>query len=205
MPFKFKKASCVAVGTFNIYVVQPRLLVGIGMLKKGIEVKFEQILTQPGFRFSADGLKGKWTVRPDRLIVETDSPDEDCGQQLSTVLKALRWTPVVAIGVNVEFESATDSIESLFPKAAHGPKNLTIRQRTTHVAVSEDGNVFNLQAAMPASGPNFLSGNVHTELKTESQKKDVEKAIGALRQFNIVRERATELLKTVFKVRITNV
>ena len=85
------------------------------MIKKGTEVQFEQTLTQPGFRFSADNLKCKWTISPDRLIVETDNADDGCGDQVSMVLSALRWTPITAVGINVEFESSTDSLDSLNP------------------------------------------------------------------------------------------
>lgn len=201
--FKFKKANCVIVGTFNIYVVQPRLLVEFGLLKKGNEVKFGQTLTQPGFRFSADVLKSQWTIRPDRLIVATDDFDHDCGKQLATILDKLRWTPVTAVGFNLEFESEHDNLESLYPKT-HGPKSLNITQRTVHVAISEQDKIFNLQASMQQE-TNSLSANIHTDLKTDSQSKDIEKAIQALKQFKSDKERATSLLRTVFKAKISNV
>ena len=71
---RFKKASCVVVGTFNIYVVQPRLLAQLGLIPFGEPALVEQNLTQAGFRFIIESLQSQWTVRPDKLIVETTEP-----------------------------------------------------------------------------------------------------------------------------------
>ena len=102
MKFHFEKSSCVALGTFNIYIIQPSLLSQMGALNDEIGGFFGDF-TQPGWRFAAD--QAAWVVRPERLAVESTDPHFDCGSRVSKVLKALQWTPVVAVGTNMVFRS----------------------------------------------------------------------------------------------------
>lgn len=65
MDFTFKHSSCVAVGTFNIYIVQPKLLAEMGVFETEQPVLVSGDLTRPGIRFEVNN--ALWTVRPDRL------------------------------------------------------------------------------------------------------------------------------------------
>ena len=85
--FAFKKSSCVALGTFNIYVIQPALLADMGVIEPNDQlVRFEGDLTQPGFRFGATHC-GNWTVRPERLAVESCDPEFDCGRHVGACVE----------------------------------------------------------------------------------------------------------------------
>src|SRR5437667_1502871 len=111
--FAFKKAAAVAVGTFNMYIIQPNWLVQVGLFKEGVRVQMQADFTRPGFRFSAEETSYWWNVRPDRLILETESPEIDCGEPLRIVLDTLRWTPLTGIGTNLEFEADIGIVETL--------------------------------------------------------------------------------------------
>jgi hypothetical protein len=100
--FTFEKSFCVALGTFNIYVIQPSLLTEMGVVE-GKVGGFSSDFTQPGWRFHADG--ARWIVRPERIAVESSDPSFDCGRRILSMLEHLRWTPVVAVGTNVVFRS----------------------------------------------------------------------------------------------------
>ena len=125
--------NCVAVGTFNIYIIQPVYLAQMGILKKGVEVRFDADMRQPGFRFAVKNSGLKWEVRPDRLTIESRSLSEDCGAALSQVIDNLQWTPMQAVGVNAVFtgdiETVGDSLDVVFQDSIL-PADYTISQRT---------------------------------------------------------------------------
>lgn len=79
MAFTFKKATCVAAGTFNMYVIQPPWLTKIGIVQKGIEVAIGTDLDEPGFRYIPTRSPFRWFVSPQRIEVETREPEADCG------------------------------------------------------------------------------------------------------------------------------
>ncbi len=103
--FKFQKSSCVALGSFNIYVIQPQVLHAMGVLDQA-KVGIAGDLTAPGIRFEANKLV--WTVRPDRLAAETVDPSVDCASSIRLVLENLLWTPVLAVGLNYTYSCALD-------------------------------------------------------------------------------------------------
>lgn len=170
VPFRFKSASCVVVGTFNIYVLQPPLLASLGLIRnQKSHVKLEANLTQPGFRFSSEELNATWTVKPDKVVVQTVDPQKDCGADMATVLEALKWTPITAIGTNVEFLSKelpdgvlSDSHTSI--RNALGSEGQEgIVQTTCHFSVRLGEHICNFQVAGQDSEFE-LSINVHSDL-----------------------------------------
>src|SRR5262245_44993370 len=100
MKFRFLKASCVAVGAFNVYIVQPQWLVAKNLLPRELEVVIESKMDEPGFRFYSNQLKVRWMVTPTRIVIETEDHTEDCGQVMAELLRCLPETPLVAVGNN---------------------------------------------------------------------------------------------------------
>jgi len=191
--FRFKKSAAVAVGTFNIYIVQPRWLAQIGLINKEFRVRIESDFTRPGFRFDDPGSPIRWNVRPDRLVLEGSAFGTDCGAPLVKVLRTLKWTPLTGIGTNLEFEADWSILESLKCKMPDcpPPPGYEGGQKTWHSAFSRGEQVFNFQvSANPHSLEHegkrmaFLSINVHTEISKETdQTKASEKGQMACRQF----------------------
>src|SRR5262249_28353687 len=105
MAFRFLKASCVAVGAFNVYIVQPNWLSAKGIFLQGVEVAIEAKLDEPGFRFSSPRLKVCWFVTPTRIVIEAEDENEDCGKSMATLLAWLPETPLSAIGNNAYFRA----------------------------------------------------------------------------------------------------
>lgn len=62
MALKFEKASCVVVGTFNIYILRPQWLAKHEIIETGTEVGIETNLTQPGFRRTGHLERGTQSV-----------------------------------------------------------------------------------------------------------------------------------------------
>lgn len=110
MAFHFKNASCVVLGTFNMYIIHPRWLARHEIIDKGAEVGIQTNLTEPGFRFLLPKHKTTWTVAPDRIVIESDDPTVDCGRLVAAVLRKLPETPLRAIGNNAVYEA--DSAEA---------------------------------------------------------------------------------------------
>ena len=164
MKFQFKNASCVVIGTFNVFVIQPKLLTEMGLIRKGTSIKVEQDLSQPGTRIQVDEVT--WVVRPDRLIVESKRYGEDCGTPLAELLSKLLWTPVFAVGVNLAF-TGVDIEESEIPDGFRLPKvEFETTQRTVHACIADKERVFNVQlaASKTQDSTNYeLALNIHTD------------------------------------------
>lgn len=173
MAFQFKSASCVAIGTFNIYIIQPPWLAHIGMLPDGAEVDIETNLSRPGFRLSSPSLGANWLVYPNRFAIETTAATCNCGETMAKVLEALPWTPLVAIGSNVLYEADSSELDALpdigsYP-SADVPGDYVLRQRSWHMGVRRDEHVFNLQLSVQEAAVK-ISSNVHTDLKNRDSK-----------------------------------
>jgi hypothetical protein len=153
MAICFRKASCVAVGAFNVYIVQPHWLASKDLLPKGLEVVIESKMDEPGFRFTSAQLKVRWFITPTRIAIETDDPAEDCGDLMARLLRWLPETPVVAIGNNANYEAkpAAGMVRGLpdYPISQTLPGD-RLSQRSFHVAVQRDKCVFNLQLSLTA-------------------------------------------------------
>lgn len=99
--WRVEECNCVVVGTFNIYLFQPGWLCKVCGLPKDSEFELEGDFSQPGFLVRKLSSDTQWIIRPDRLIVA--SSDEDCGEILEKVLRAIPVTPVRAVGSNFRF------------------------------------------------------------------------------------------------------
>jgi len=205
--FRFKSSSCVVIGTFNIYIIQPKLLFEMGLIEKDCKVKLQSDFSQPGIRFEMNHLT--WHFRPERVSVETTDPKTDCGQPLVMLLEKLLWTPTMAVGVNTVFYGDSET-EKLLPSNFRLPTVSMFEpaQRTCHVSTHTDSGTLNLQIAHNpetdgASGIE-LNLNVHTALTVKGQQKTQcevnELAQSACRSFLQQRENvvafASKLLQT---------
>lgn len=204
MAFQFKQSSCVAVGTFNVYVVQPEFLREIHVFPEEIALKFEANLTQPGFRFSVEDRDARWTVRPDRLTVESRDARKDCGHDLADTLDALPWTPLTAIGCNVVYSAPrSEDIDRLFCDVRI-PPDFGLNRRGSHFSIKRDAVVFNVQVSSE-QGEHTLSINAHEELtQHQTQKALSQHAVTAARQF-FERRRASRILAaTLLGIEVVN-
>jgi hypothetical protein len=163
--FGFKSSSCVVVGTFNTFVIQPKLLVEMQLLCPDAPIKVQQDLSQPGMRLVAEGLR--WIIRPDRIVIESEDAGEDCGTPLRVLLSHLVWTPVFAVGVNAKFQvAAADAFVS--PQCMQLPEvPFTTLQRTSHFSIPRGAQVLNFQLSMSVRQPPAsvdLALNVHSDI-----------------------------------------
>lgn len=206
MPFKLKEASCVAVGTFNIYVFQLPFFVQTRLVDEGVLVKFEQDLSQPGFRITfPNPYQINWVVRPDRIVATTNDPDADCGVALSTILHTLPGTPIRAIGINFEFQTSHEEfgqmpVSQTLESIARGD----VSQKAIHVGLEESPHVLNIQISKTSTGVD-LNCNFHTEINeaTSGKRSRVEQsqfAADISKRFAEFRTRATNRVHEVFGV-----
>jgi hypothetical protein len=198
--FRFKKASCVVVGTFNMYIVQPAWLAKIGLIPEGVAVVIASKLDEPGFRYSSPKLTSRWFVTPSRIEVETESPDEDCGNLVATVLEKLPWTPLVGIGNNTVYSAGLDELDRLpalncFNPAA--PEGYELAQRSFHLGVGRGEEMFNLQLSIVKEEIE-ISANTHRELRDRESGSAQETA----RNFFGHRRESENLLRDLFQVDI---
>lgn len=156
------------IGTFNIFVIQPKLLTEMGLIPKGKSLKVQQDFSQPGIRIQLDEVT--WVVRPDRLIVESQRYGEDCGTPLADLLSHLVWTPVFAVGVNLSF-TGVDLKEDEIPDGFRLPKvDFETTQRTVHASAADRGRVFNVQLAATRTNESTqheLALNIHTDFSEQ--------------------------------------
>jgi len=168
--FRFQKANCVVVGTFNMYIVHPKWLVKHEIIEQG-EVAIQFNLAQPGFRFVPAKHNVAWTVAPERVVIESEAPEMDCGARVAAVLRKLPETPLFAIGNNVVYRAGLDEIALLsqpirdFLQTSSPAPDQTFAQRSLHVAVKQgEHQITNLQVSVKEDGIELLC-NVHTELR----------------------------------------
>jgi hypothetical protein len=201
--FQFKKATCVVAGTFNMYIVQPQWLTKIGVFETGTKVGIWTKFDEPGFRFQPQDLPNRWYVTPNRIEIETDSPAENCGQKMATVLASLPWTPLLAIGNNTVYEapvSELDELSDLKQFSPAPPAEFRIAQRSLVLALMHGEQLYNLQLSLTDEVIE-LSVNVHTELGNKESQYSQE----AARNFLNHRETAEFLIANVLKARINHV
>ena len=201
MKFHFEKSFCVALGTFNIYIIQPSLLLQMHALDSVIGSFFGDF-TQPGWRFSADG--ATWVVRPERLAVETTDPKFDCGKRVLSVLKILQWTPIVAVGTNLVFRADARE-ESDLPPHFRMPQfdGHELLSRSCETVVKDGDREFRI--SLKSDGENLkLFLNIHANFRKTSEEAKVNQidqnskacdACGSfMRDCNIAVERAKSIL-----------
>ena len=207
MSFKFKKASCVVVGAFNVYVFHPCFFAQTKIVSEGEEALIETDFSQPGFRLSFPNTTIKWGIRPDRILVETTEFSADCGALVAKVLETLPWTPITALGANFEFEASCDEFEAM-PCRRFLPALLSEKtsRRTIHAAVEEQPHVFNFSISRMPEHVGF-GINVHTEVKKiglgKLSRTDISAMMeGYARQFHEFRDHAITLAREVLEVEV---
>ncbi len=206
MAFRFKNASCVVLGTFNMYIVQPKWLADMKIIPKGIAVTIASKLDEPGFMLLSPKLGSKWVVAPNRILIETERATEDCGASMAKVLKSLPWTPLAGIGNNANFRAPLSELPSLAKNLRNAPDvpvGYEMAQRSFHVAFSQDNRVINVQLAITKEALE-LTTNVHHELGGAERKEASKIAQAAASNFLQDRKEVEDLIEHVFKLRIDN-
>jgi hypothetical protein len=169
MAFRFIKASCVAVGAFNIYIVQPGWLTEKGLIPPG-EMGLAYKLDEPGFMFRSPAQKVHWQVTPTRIVIETEDQAQDCGIIVADLLALLPETPISAVGNNAHYEEVLDVEEDIphpgfpteFPVVDPLP-GFSLQQRSFHVGLGKEGCVYNVQVALTAKRAELLI-NAHRQI-----------------------------------------
>lgn len=170
MTFRFKSSQCVVLGTFNMYIIQPQWLMDRRIIPKSREIKVQANLDEPGIQFTAPGGSQHWLVTPTKLTVLTPDPEVDCGLEVAKVLQKLPWTPLIAIGNNVEYQAKrTDASQQVrhIAKAIvpSGLKKLgSLHSSACSMSIQRGDQLFNLNLVLDEEHVG-LRMNVHTELK----------------------------------------
>jgi len=198
--FRFKKAACVVAGTFNMYIVKPAWLSGIGIVPKGTPVVIHTNLDGPGFRFTSPKLPFSWSISPSHIEVDTESSEENCGEKVAAVLKALPHTPLVALGNNTVYSaplSETAQLPDQFRGLPETPTGYAFAHRSFHFGLLRDARVTNLMLSITAEEVE-LSINVQTELRDH----DTDAVQAAALRFSQDRQEAEVLVRQLFKANI---
>lgn len=201
MAFQFTKANCVAVGTFNMYIIQPAWLAEVDIIPKGIPVEIYSKLDEPGFRFTSPKMPTRWIVTPSRIQVESDRPDEDCGGAMARVFEQLPWTPLVALGNNTIYRASLDELAHLplFGSLKQDPPTgFEFAQKMVHYGLKRGETVFNLMLALTEDEVE-VSVNAHNELQGHKSRD----AQLVARRFLQDRETAEVLIAELFDASVT--
>ena len=199
MAFRFKRSNCVLVGTFNMYIIQPPWLAKRGIIPK-VNVTLESKLNEPGFRFSSSKLRTRWVVTPGRIDVESEDPQEDCGDAMAKVVHALPETPLIALGNNAFYEAPLGDPLALpedLRDSRAVPPGYSLVQSTQHFALKRGESITNIQLAI--TDKSFeIATNVHTELRDRDSTFTEEVA----RRFLADRLDSERLITQLFNVRV---
>lgn len=138
--FTLESASLVVVGTFNIHIFTPPWLEKCGVLK-GDPENLEFALSRPGFRISLDADNGtKLVVDPQRIEIISNSPDFDCGELISKILRRLAETPLLAVGVNIVFKASRDDIHDALVALPTKVEGIKSKRRSAAVSFDSPEN-----------------------------------------------------------------
>ena len=203
--FEFTQSNCVVAGTFNIYIIQPHWLSEIGVVPAGAKISLQADMRSPGFKFKLpDDNDLLWSIRPDRLSVQSDRFAVDCGKPISKVLEQLPWTPVLAVGCNATFTASLDQFDKIsrfFPSELIAD-DYSFAQKTYHRGIQRDGLVFNIQLSVTHDSID-LSLNTHTDAKKDRVIRDANQiAQESCKSFGAQRDEAIQLAKSLLNVEI---
>jgi hypothetical protein len=203
VPFRLTKASCVAVGTFNIYIIQPAWLAKVGIFPIDTEVTVEANMNRPGFKLSSPKFKSTWFVAPDRLGIETQADDEDCGKLVADVLSKLIWTPISAVGNNVFLEGPRREVGHLRFDAIGGspPEGYGSKGSTQSVSYTRDNRTYGLLARAHEEKVQLVA-NVHANLP---EGETTDRAARIANEFQQDKTEMIRLLSHAFQVEVENV
>jgi len=200
--FRFEKASCVVVGTFNMYILHQQWLAKHNIIEPDLEVGIETNLTKPGFRFRFPQNDPIWSVTPNRLAVESQDPQTDCGEIVAKVLAILPETPLFVLGNNFHYRAAWSERENLSPTIRNFPEtDLPMLQWTYHAGIQRGERVTaNIQIALKKDDSIELIFNIHNELgSTENAN---EEAMSAAKRFFNDRDETMDLAQQFFGISI---
>ena len=119
MAFRLSTASAVAHGAWNIYILQPEWLQAKGVLVTERPVRVETLKNGPGIRLTVRGKRSKrWVATPFEVRVEFERPtaEDDVGEPLNKLLKALPETPVRVGGYELTYRGAAEADMAVVPQ-----------------------------------------------------------------------------------------
>lgn len=202
MALHLKESTCVARGTFNIYIFQPPWIAETVMqLPEGAEGHFRADFSQPGLQARFESIGVTCTIRPDSVIVTSDSPDTDCGKPVVRILQELPRTPLRAVGNNFTFESTRDETEvrddltKAFWLEQFSTRDLT--HASIGGAIERGGATINMSLTRTKDKVNF-GANVH---RTAT---DSDSAIKAAEAFKEDRAAVMEMAAELFGIEVKN-
>jgi hypothetical protein len=123
MAFRLTAATAVAHGSWNIYILQPEWLRDRGVLVTDRPVRVETMRNGPGMRLTTPGKRPRrWVATPFEVRVEFDRPatDEDVGQPLTDLIKALPETPLRVGGYELTYRGTAQEDMTVVPHAPAG-------------------------------------------------------------------------------------
>lgn len=162
MALSLKECTCVARGTFNIYIFQPKWIEELMDLQSS-NLQLSVDFSQPGLRATpAEGEDPSWTIRPDSVVVGSRSCSVDCGSYIARVLDHLPLTPVRAVGNNFTFagepQEASSQLASAFWLSQRKP--LGLKRSDVGGSLLRDGVTYNVAVSL-AESQLLYSLNVH--------------------------------------------
>lgn len=169
--FRFVKSDFVAVGTFNIYVLQPNWFAAVGLFTEGQKIAVQTDFARPGYHFAPSESDVEWHISPDRVVASSRDSNADCGSQVARVINKLEWTPLHAVGGNFVFEADRTDYEQLRVKPAiPGRDDWNWRQSASAISVESAGRQFNLTLLVLPDKLQLVA-NIHTDLSKMTDRK----------------------------------
>lgn len=195
MKLVFHKATCVTVGAFNMYIIQPAWMARKGLFANDAEVSIESKLDEPGFRYQMEGSGLRWVVTPTRIIVETEDESQDCGFPIAQLLRLLPETPVSAVGNTSVF-----GVEGLVPppviSSEEQLRGYNVKERNLHIAIEVEKTIYNLGLRWKSAGTELLVNGLRPISNGETSATAVQHA----GDFMVHRRTGVELATRVFGV-----
>jgi hypothetical protein len=154
MAFNFLRSASVAIGSFNIYIIQPKWLGSKGFVKEGTDLTIETTLDEPGLRISANGYPFRWVVTPSKIAIETKDEAADCGKVMASLLRYLPETPLTAVANHTVYSSPTDKTvpqPPAFPCVAP-MEGYDVTESAYLIAVRSPSDSYNLLIQYNATG-----------------------------------------------------
>jgi hypothetical protein len=193
----------VALGTFNIYIIQPAWLKAVGLIDDSIEqIVLESDFRRPGFRMQLPTLT--WYVEPTRIMLETSHPQTDCGVAMSTIINKLPFTPLHAVGVNASYEALLQDVDLSMWRHPASDRSLGSELALQHsgwgASFRKGRQTYNVQLVVNAE-QNVATASTNVELRlSDADDSGVAKEMTDNCQ-NVQRESA-EILQKTFELRI---
>ncbi|MEX1027255.1 MAG: hypothetical protein WD049_04510 [Candidatus Paceibacterota bacterium] len=201
MALKLNERTCVARGTFNIYIFQPDWFVKIMELDEDTEGQILADFSQPGLRVRFQDGELIWTIRPDSIILTSSSSKRSVGDLVSKVLHKLPHTPMRAVGNNFTF---SNKLEDLGPQDDAAPTFWLEPSRVPGLLHSDIGGaikrgdaVYNLAISRTETDLRLVA-NVHRETKT------CEAAEEAANKFNDDFDAIVEMASSLFSLEVND-